>query len=684
MRLKTRLTLAAAVGTLVLVLVMSLLFLAQLMRQRIEQTLNSNVVLTREVLLVTRHALETGLAATPPEDDTPEALQADVIDVLRRDAALRDVMAAILRYSAIVQDVSVTDAHGTILVSTDPDSLNQTPMERTTFQHVQDGSIAFQSRVIFGRPRVLDVSGALDRNGAPFAVVHIGVRSTFLRASFVPWLKGSALFALLAGIASVALAAVLANLALRPIETINERLERMTQRRRALAEDAGEHAELQEDAAAEQSLTTERSDAVGSVARKIDELDERMERTEQGYLALETNLNQMLDTLRDGVMLVTGAHRVAMASDAMEHFVGRPAGALIGLPIHELFPPQSALGEAVMAALHGGVRLAAEALPLEDGRLVEVSVDPIAIAGGAMPGQTGGALVTLHDTESVRQLGQELEVSRRLAAVGRLTAGVGHEVKNPINAMVVHLELLKSKLAAAPAGTEGAQRHVEILAAEMQRLDRVVQTLADFTRPVELRLQERDLRDVVRGVLELTGGELAAARVTVETEMPSTPVPVRVDAELIRQALLNVALNAAQAMPEGGPLRVSVRRQGMKGIVEVADRGYGIAPEMLPRIFDLYFTTKEKGSGIGLPMTYRVLQMHGGAVDVRSTPATANEPGETVFTLILPLAVSSKAASQETGTVSPRTPYNQAHGESQTRGQTRGQIRSGRSGGMSA
>ena len=118
-----------------------------------------------------------------------------------------------------------------------------------------------------------------------------------------------------------------------------------------------------------------------------------------------------------------------------------------------------------------------------------------------------GTLLTLRDMESALQLGQELEVSRRLAAIGRLTAGVGHEVKNPINAMVVHLELLRGKL--VPGGESeafgGAQRHVEILAGEMQRLDRVVQTLADFSRPMELHLREHDLRQVMGAVMELTG-----------------------------------------------------------------------------------------------------------------------------------------------------------------------------------
>jgi signal transduction histidine kinase len=273
---------------------------------------------------------------------------------------------------------------------------------------------------------------------------------------------------------------------------------------------------------------------------------------------------------------------------------------------------------------------------LEDGREVEITLDRI--DDGLGKGRLG-TLLTLRDAGSAMRLEQELEVSRRLAAVGRLTAGVGHEVKNPINAMVVHLELLRSKLNMAGDGREflpGAMRHVEILAGEMERLDRVVQTLADFTRPMELHLVETDLQDVVENVVELTGVEMAEHRVEVRCALER--VKVRADGELLRQALLNLMLNGMQAMEGGGVLRVSVRRQQDAAIIEVADDGMGIEPELMPRIFDLYFTTKAKGSGIGLAMTYRIVQMHGGALEVRSQVTEG-----AVFTMRLPLAVEARS-----------------------------------------
>jgi signal transduction histidine kinase len=293
----------------------------------------------------------------------------------------------------------------------------------------------------------------------------------------------------------------------------------------------------------------------------------------------------------------------------------------------------------VLAAFARGAQMSAETVTLEDGRQVQLSLDRIGEDPGE-PHRSMGTLVTLRDTGTALELEQELEVARRLAAIGRLTANVGHEVKNPINAMVVHLELLRGKLAAGVVERESAQKHVDILADEMHRLDRVVETLADFSRPMELDLREHDLRRVVEQTLELAGAELKEHGVRVEVESPTEPVPVRVDAELMRQALLNLLLNAMQAMPSEGVVRIAVRRDQRLAIVEIADNGLGIPAPLLPRIFDLYFTTKPKGSGIGLAMTYRILQLHGGAMKVRSNADPVSPERGTTFTLNIPLSTA--------------------------------------------
>jgi signal transduction histidine kinase len=571
MRLKTKLVVSATGLTFAIVMILSGLFVSELLRQRIEQTAAANDVLAHEVWLMTRQAVETGLRAQPPLDKTDAALQTAVANALQNNQPLIDGMSMVVRYSPTVQDVSVTDARGLTLVSTDPDALGQPSMTRMSLQSVQAGSIASQMKMVFGPPRVLGIVQVLDRNGKPFLVVHVDVRSTFLRASYEPWLKDALIFALLAALAAMAAAGLLANVALQPIEVISRKLESLTTAAR--------------DALPPPQDNDSGSDAVIRVSKTIDRLGEQIRSTEAGYTALQANLAQMLDTLRDGVLLFTADDRAVMVSDAVAYFLNTPESELVGKQLEEIFEQRTALGAAVLRAFAGGGQVSAEVVTLEDGRQVQISLDRI--DDGLGGSSKMGTLLTLRDTESALQLGQELEVARRLGAIGRLTAGVGHEVKNPINAMVVHLELLRSKLASGDAsGLAGAQRHVDILAGEMQRLDRVVQTLADFSRPMELHLREHDLRKVVNAVTELTAAEMQENGVEVSVMAPGDPVRVRVDAELVRQALLNLMLNGMQAMSSGGKMRVAIRREHSFAVVEIVDEGEGIPPELLPRIFE--------------------------------------------------------------------------------------------------
>ena len=629
MQLRTRLVLSAMGVTFAMVMMLSGVFLEELLRQRIDQTVSGNEMLARQVLLMTRQAIEVGLKENPPYDASDQAMAAAVTAGLRAHEPLADTMNAIVRYSPTVQDVSVTDARRVTLVSTDPDMLDRMAVERVSLKSVRDGRVAYQIRQMFGRPHVLDIALPLDRNGKPFVVVHVGVRSSFIRAVYGPWFQAGLWLSLGASLVSMLAAALLASAALRPIQRISEQLERLTQP--GLSE------------ASALPLRRGEGDAVVRVNRSIDRLGLRIRSTEAEYTALQANLNQMLDTLRDGVLLFTADRRAAMVSDAVAHFVDRiGAGqSWVGKSVGEIFARGTPLGDAVHRLFENRTGVAAETVTLDDGRVIQLSVDRIRQGNGSTE---MGTLLTLRDTESAQRLEQELEVSRRLMAVGRLTAGVGHEVKNPINAMVLHLELLRSKLAANPGETtQAAQRHVDILAGEMQRLDRVVQTLADFTRPLELRPAEHDLRHVVSGVVELTGAEMTENGVQVELSAPATPLPVRADADLMRQAILNLLLNAMQAMPRGGTIRLTVSREAQNAVVEIVDEGDGIAPELLPRIFDLYFTTKPSGTGIGLAMTYRILQMHGGALEVKSTTSKNSAMGlhGTTFTLRLPLRTAA-------------------------------------------
>src|SRR5258705_129162 len=246
--------------------------------------------------------------------------------------------------------------------------------------------------------------------------------------------------------------------------------------------------------------------------------------------------------------------------------------------------------------------------------------------------------------------------SRKLVAVGRLTAGIAHEVKNPLNAMMIHLELLRTKIkrAAVPkaepvvvgglglaeahsperAEASDALQHVEIIESEIRRLDEVVQGFLKFTRPEDLRLQPVWVKDVFDEILPLIEPEARKNNVRVEVNAPSEAHRVNGDAAMLRQAFLNLAINACQAMPDGGTLRLSCAAAASNRVmVRFEDTGVGIPAEHLPKIFDLYFTTKDDGTGIGLSMVYRIIQLHDGEVEVESTKGRG-----TTFRVLLPRA----------------------------------------------
>jgi len=248
-------------------------------------------------------------------------------------------------------------------------------------------------------------------------------------------------------------------------------------------------------------------------------------------------------------------------------------------------------------------------------------------------------LLTLRDAESARRIEDEIELSRRISASGRVTRGVDHEVKNPINAIVLHLQLLRNKLQQLDPDTS---RHVDIIENEIHRLDRVVQILVDFTRPRELRLEDADLRLILDEVSLLAAPDAAQHGVKLVRELPAEPIPVKVDVDLLKQAILNVVLNGVQAMPNGGALSIAAHCQDETVVTEIRDQGTGIPVAVQDKIFELYFTTKISGSGIGLAQTYQIMQWHYGSVDFESL-----EGKGTTFRLRLPLAEPRSQAPED-------------------------------------
>jgi signal transduction histidine kinase len=254
-------------------------------------------------------------------------------------------------------------------------------------------------------------------------------------------------------------------------------------------------------------------------------------------------------------------------------------------------------------------------------------------------GQIVGVMLMCRDLGYLGEVESTIRYSHKLASLSRLTAGVAHEIKNSLHAMIIHLELVKQQIATSgvhdgPIDAAAAGEHVAVIASTLRRLDEMLQGLLKFTRPEELKLQPVSLASMIEAIMPIVRAEARKTGVEIQVDCPPDLPLLRADPPMLQQALQNLALNACQAMPGGGRLRIAGRAARERSVeVVVEDTGAGIAPAHLDKIFNLYFTTREGGSGIGLSMVYRTVQLHDGEIEVHSSPGTG-----TVFSLMLPRA----------------------------------------------
>jgi signal transduction histidine kinase len=620
MRLKTKLVLAITALVFLIAAMISLVYANQLLHGAVNQSYETNHMVAEQIRFALQNALESGLRDQTVNPNDPNQLRALMTAAVRDSAQLQAVVQSVNRYSLTVYDINIGDSHAMTLLSTNPENEDKPlPVRQDYNQLLNADSLQLVKRV-FGPPMVYDVIASIDNNGKPFATVHVGVRTTLLLAFYAPWRSEALTLMGVALLTALVAAFLLSNLALQPMEQISRRLDYWTE--------AGGPDEADGETAKEPKAAP-KQDTAAQVSTKIERIGQRMRNVEEVFSALTENLDQILGNLQDGILLFTGDGRAVLVSEAARRFLELPRESILGLHAQDIFDPATVLGHVLSEAFYIGAKLSKEEIRTETGRRIQVSLEFI---HDERTQQGLGALVMLHDLESAEAIESELELSRRMAAIGRLTSGVGHEVKNPINAIVVHLELLKTKLGDASAP---AMRHLEVIDSEIHRLDRVVQMLVDFSRPVELDLREQDLRKVIGDVLALAAEELSTRSVTLISEIPSYPLVANIDADLLKQAVLNVILNGAQAMPEGGKLVVALEEDRKAAVVRITDEGAGIPDDVREKIFDLYFTTKAEGSGIGLAMTYRIIQLHHGSIEVQSESGRGTE-----FILRIPLSAS--------------------------------------------
>jgi signal transduction histidine kinase len=574
----------------------------------------------------------------------------DPVAAMRADPYLKSLLESSI-HAPVINRVAIVDAHDIVVVSDDPEQsgtlLKEQHQELST---LIDADVITQLDTIFRREgQVFEYRRAMSLSGDPsrrpdevFSTIRVTVNTVFIRDQLKPMMGLAGVTGALALGVAVLVAGLLSQLLLKPIHVIRSGLTRLGR---------GEFGV---------TLDLPPGDEFGELGSFFNTVSQQLSADRSLLAGQKANLQSAVEHLEDAVALFDPSGQLLFSNPAMqpmlpEHAIGR---ALQGLLATD--HPYRMLVEETLAmrVSRGPVQVKNPQTEERRGDEEDLLLMTHAISG--TDGRLVGVLLVARNLAHLSRMQSTLAYSRKLVALGRLTAGIAHEVKNPLNAMMIHLELLRTKIrnsaaAAEPspavaAGntttlalsrpttispfTQGMLDHVEIIESEIRRLDEVVQGFLKFTRPEDLRLQPVRAASLFDEILPVIEPEARTNNVRVSIDCPASVPNINGDAGMLRQAFLNLAINACQAMPSGGSLRLVCAAARKQVEIRFEDTGVGIPPENLQKIFDLYFTTKDHGTGIGLSMVYRIVQLHDGEIEVRSTPGRG-----TTFRILLPRAL---------------------------------------------
>lgn len=616
--LKTKFTLATSLLVLVVVTTVSGLYLARLLRQTLRESSDNANFVAQQVLDAcsdaVKQAAERGDSPISPDAGDVRAYVREAFD---DSTTLNSLIESDVSISPTIYGISISDVNGIVLVSSDATDRDKKIAMRLPLNALVHAGLIEQLRELFGAPQTYEFSLPFTLNSQPFGNIRVALSSALIRAQIAPELISAGYVALGFVLSSTLLAFGLSSLMLAPVNRISAQLDRIS---------AGHF---------DSEPVVARGDELGQVSTKILGIGKQLRDVREIFSTLRENLDQVMSGLEDGLLLFNAEGRAVLVSPAAGRFVGGRPEELRGQLATHIFPQGHPLraalnfdGNQIGATEGKEVTLDVQGAP----QRVGVGVQVIRERGTRM-----GTLVTLRDIESLERIGSQLQVSERLAALGRVTAGVAHEVKNPLNSMRLWLEVLKANMPIDPE----PQQAVKMLDSEIDRLDRAVKTFLNFTRPVELSLEETDLHKLLDEVLDAARPSIAKAGLTLRADLHSEFPMALVDRQLIHQAVSNLVLNACNFTDPGGSISVALRRAGDFAEIEVADTGKGISPEDQKKIFQLFFTTRLGGSGIGLANTFRFVQLHNGQIDFESELGRG-----TTFRILLPLARVNDAPAE--------------------------------------
>jgi len=368
----------------------------------------------------------------------------------------------------------------------------------------------------------------------------------------------------------------------------------------------------------------------GSLAERYYLAQRSLETQRRDFSDLQAFRDLIFQSVGSGLIAVNPEGRITAFNRAAESITGVAEREALGQPWEALFGREVDLAEVRKSVASPSTQSPRYEIRVRrhDGQEVPVGISFWSLRSGG--GEAVGLIGVCQDLSSIKRMEQHVRQADRLATIGRLSANIAHEIRNPLASLSGAIEALVRELPQDPT----RDRLVEIVLRESERLNRIIRDFLEYARPAPMAMHDVNLADLLEEVVLLIEHRALPVPLKVVREYGES-LPARVDSQQLRQAIWNLCINAVQAMPDGGELRVGARflpgEASRRLQLWVGDTGYGIADADLPHIFEPFFSTKAEGSGIGLALVYRVAQDHGGHVEVRSAPSAG-----ATFTLTLP------------------------------------------------
>lgn len=355
------------------------------------------------------------------------------------------------------------------------------------------------------------------------------------------------------------------------------------------------------------------------------ELEDRL----REITSLKAYTDHVLGSMTNGLMTIDLEKKIVTVNEMAERIIGRGKEGIAGFSIEQVLGEQHPLSKILMETLTQEKGISHIEVELKrDGESLWLIAGTSLLIGGE--GKTIGALVIFQDITQIKTLEEKLRQADRLAALGTLSAGLAHEIKNPLSAIKTFVQLLPQKI-----GNPSFMEKFNItVPREVDRINHLVEDLLELTRKRVRSLVDLKVDSLIHQVIDLHGEELKRRQIAFQDHLNKTILPVHGDAETLYRAFSNLIINAIQAMPNGGTLSISSKLDSSSSSLEITfrDTGIGMDETTAKNIFNPFFTTKDKGVGLGLALTRKIIEDHRGTIEVVSETAIG-----TTFTVLLPV-----------------------------------------------